>query len=171
MWLCVRARASEQWLWWFGCKGTRASVASSARSLSHYSVSSDLVDSIPEGRSRTTERLGICFHYGGREKLIPPPAHIHTLTWTHTYIHNHPHKGNDCYSSESPPQSFAFIRVPQSCITLWPPLVRVCVSMCVRKYWVDKEECSALFLLAVHVAITVWAQHIGSDVNSWATNL
>lgn len=76
--VCARAQVSSD------CGGlvvkAREHLSPSARSLAHYSVSSDLVDSIPEGRSRTTKRLGICFHYGGREKLIPPPAHIHTLT-------------------------------------------------------------------------------------------
>lgn len=93
---------------------------------------------------------------GGRGWYLPLHTYTHSHKHTHTYTTT-PIRAMIVIHPSPPPHSFAFIRVPQSFITLWPLLVRVCVSMCVRKYWVDKKECSALFLLTVHVVITVWA--------------
>lgn len=128
----VASPCKEMWLWtmvqigvyenrdflWFSCKGTRASVASSVCSLSLIQLVAIWWNPFQKKEGWVQDRgRELCFHCCWREKLIP----LHTQTPhhpinTHTDIYNHPHKSNDCYSS--PPIFSAFIRVPQSFITL-----------------------------------------------------
>lgn len=105
-----------------------------------------------------------------KRNSTPPHTHPHEHTHTHTRTPYYPHQCNYCYSSEclppSPPTFPCFhYGGPWSFITLWLvghhcPCVYVCV-------WADKGECTALSLLTVHAVITLRAQHIASDVNSW----
>lgn len=142
---------------WYGCKGTRASVASSAGSLSLIQLAAILVDSFPMGRSMGPH--SDCFHCCWRETLIPPLC-IHT-------------------NSLLPPSLLSLLFIPvsstlpcfhlgvHSALLLYDSLVTiVCVSMPA-----ERKGCTALFLFTLHVMITVLAQHIASDVNSWPTNL
>lgn len=115
----------------FGCKGTRASVASSARVFVTYSISRDLVDSIPEGRSRARRDVEFTFTAAeGRRRYLSPYTHTHTPH----HHHRHHHQSN-CYSSQSllpspPPVALLSLR-PHRALSLYDWLVTiVCVYLC-----------------------------------------
>lgn len=84
----------------FGCKGTRASVASSVHSLSLIQLAA--IWWIPFQGGEEQERLA--FTAAGRGEADRTPLHTHTQT--------NPHQCNDCYSSESLLSLSPFLPLP-----------------------------------------------------------
>lgn len=106
------------------------------------------------------------------DKRNSTPPHTHTHTNTHTHAHHTTPISAIIVIHLSvflplPPLSLAFITGVHGALLLYDSLatiVRVYTCVCV---WADKGECTALSLLTVHAVITLRAQHIASDVNSW----